>query len=123
MATTTSTSLQPVFARISNEEKSYYERFFEYTNDDNIQSYARCASLTNLVDLAEKAYSIVEKVNPRLQAGAPAAPQRQWDLDRLSEIKQRLAKAIDCKRAYYENHFFGIITKYVLKCFDMWNNG
>jgi hypothetical protein len=117
---------QPVFARISNEEKTNYDRFFEYTNDPNIQSYAKCASLANLVSLAEKTRYIIEKTNPILQEGSPQSaiiPGRQWELDRLSEIKQRVGKAIECKRAYYENHLFGIITKYVLKCFGMWNNG
>ncbi|HEX2582969.1 MAG TPA: hypothetical protein VHL30_02515, partial [Chlamydiales bacterium] len=48
---------------------------------------------------------------------------RQWEIDRLSEVKQRLALAIVHKREYYENHWFGIITKIFLKLFCLWNNG
>jgi hypothetical protein len=124
---TTITVHQPALARLSSEEKTAYLRFFEYTDSPNLQSYAKGrASLGNLVHLAEKAYAIIKKTNPILQNGSSQSDSisgRQWEINRLSEIKQRLANAIECKRLYYDNHFFGMITKCVLRFFGMWNNG
>ena len=123
---TTSTSLQAAFSKVSVQDKADYDRFLEYTNNANISSYSRGSSLTALTELAEKAWHTVQVANPLkeerfLMDGT--VPMMQWDLDRLSEIKGRLAKAIECKRSYYDNHFFGIVTKYVLKLFRMWHEG
>ena len=122
------TTLQPVFSRISNEERNNYDLFMEYTNPGNIDGYATgwAWDLGKLADLAEKAYRASEKANPILQEGSPQAaviPGRQWELDRLSDIKQRLSQAIDLKRSYYDNSFPGMITKYVLQFLGMWDNG
>ncbi len=123
---TTSTSLQAAFSKVSNQDKMDYDHFFEYTDNANISSYSRGGSLTTLTELAEKTWYVTQMVNPlkeeRFLMGG-TVPMMQWDLDHLSEIKGRLAKAIECKREYYDNHLFGIATKYVLKLFRMWHDG
>lgn len=122
----------PDFSRLSAEDRHLqtdYETFFEWTNTDNITSYANGASLTNLTSLADRILSAIERANPFWPQGAdrvdqPTAIQaRQWQMDRLSEVKERLGSAVEQKRNYYENHWFGIVTQYFLKCFCMWNNG
>ncbi len=120
----TTAVLPPVFARVSTEEKNSYDRFMDYSS--RIEGYGRGWNLGKLTDLAEKAYSVVCKTNPILQEGSPQSaviPGRQWELNRLSYIKQQLAEAVKCKRAYYENTFMGMITRFFLKCFGMWNDG
>ncbi|MBS0604881.1 MAG: hypothetical protein JSS60_07580 [Verrucomicrobia bacterium] len=117
---------QPVFSRVSIEEKNSYDLFMDYSSSTNIEGYAKGWNLEKLVDLAEKAYDVVAKSNPILQEGSPQSsviPGRQWELNRLSDIKQRLAQAVEHKRGYYDNSIMGIITKYFLKCFGMWNDG
>ena len=123
-------SLQPVFSRVSQEQRAEFDRFFEYTSPENVQNYAQGWSLTNLVDLASKTISVIDRTNPiwdpngEVRTDEPTAIQaRQWQLDRISEVKERLAGAIPLKKSYYDNHWFGVITKYVLWCFGMWNNG
>lgn len=49
--------------------------------------------------------------------------EKQWQLDAISEIKKNLADAIANKRNYYDNHWFGKITKFTLKIFGKWNEG
>ncbi|MBI2811765.1 MAG: hypothetical protein HYX67_13190 [Candidatus Melainabacteria bacterium] len=120
------TALQPAFQRISAEDKSAYDLFFDSTSAPNIQGYEKGYSLEKLTALAESAYGVVIKTNPILQEGSPQAsviPGRQWELNQLHLIKVRLSQAIECKRAYYDNHIFGIVTKYVLKFFGKWNDG
>jgi hypothetical protein len=97
----------PLFNQVSLQEKNAYDRFFEYTSDTNIVNYAAGWNLERLANLAHQAYHVVSKANPLLNEHSPAAqviPGRQWELNRLSEIKQRLAAAIQHKRNYYEHH-------------------
>lgn len=108
------------------EDSQVLNTFLTYTHADNLQNYANGWSLENLTSLAEKAYEVVKKSNPILQEGSPqdaVIPGRQWELTNLSVIKERLASAIPMKRSYYENHWFGKITRWFLDFFGLWNNG
>jgi hypothetical protein len=75
--------------------------------------------------------NVIQRTNPiwDTQSGPEgASPEtvnqaRQWQIDRISEVKEHVAQALDQKKAYYDNHWMGIITKYVLDFFCMWNNG
>ncbi|MGE0670829.1 MAG: hypothetical protein AB7H48_01915 [Parachlamydiales bacterium] len=130
---TVSNTLQaaPDFSRLTPEDRHLqtdYETFFEWTNTENITSYANGASLTNLTSLADRILSAIERANPFWPQGEDRVDQptairaRQWQMDRLSDVKERLGQAVDQKRSYYENHWFGIVTQYFLKCFCMWND-
>jgi hypothetical protein len=114
--------------------KKAYEYFFQKTELGTIRQFATGSSLTELVDCAEKVQIILLHCNPIFDTsnyrwGNQANPlpniiqARQWEIDRLSEVKQRLEQAIVHKREYYENHWFGKITKFFLKLFCMWNEG
>ncbi len=119
-------AISPNFSQVSLEEKQSYDCFLEYTSYSNIEGYANGWSLEKLTELAYKAHSVIQKTNPIFNEGSPRTaviPGCQWGLDRLSDIKQRLSKAIEYKRAYYENTFMGMVTKCLLKCFGMWNGG
>lgn len=117
----TSAILHPLFQQISVEDKNTYNLFFACTSNENIQNYSKGCSLKKLTSLAQKAYDVVLKTNPN--QSKYKISELQWQLDRLSEIKQRLASAIPYKEEYYENHWFGTITKYFLKCFCLWRGG
>lgn len=119
-------AIPPNFPQVSSDEKQCYDSFIEYTSDSNIEGYANGWNLEKLIELTYKAYSVIQKTNPILNHGASRTgliPGCQWGLDHLSDIKQRLSKAIEYKRDYYENTLMGMITKYILKCFGMWNGG
>lgn len=100
-----------------NGQKAYIE-FFRCTNPENIQDYGKGANLVNLTELAHRTRDIIEIAQPRI---GPAADQ--WKIDQLSEIKRRLATAIQYKREYYEKTCWGKITKFFLKLFGLWNDG
>ena len=79
----TTAAAQPIFSRVSNDERNNYDLFMEYTDPSNIEGYASGWNLTNLADLAEKAYYVVRKTNPILQDISPQSaviPERQWEL-------------------------------------------
>lgn len=103
-----------------------------------VEAYANGASLGKLTDLARKAYEVVKKTNPVVGRSISTSPgegwssrfpseigrnEKQWELNMLSKIKKGLARAVEMKRAYYENNFFGKITKFFLKLFGRWNGG
>ncbi len=121
-AVTNQPLLAPDFSQIREESRAKYEQFFAWTAPENVQSYANGSSLERLADLAGSCRGIIQFTCPVIEG------QEQWKLDRLSEVKERLSQAVECKRSYYDNHPFGIVTKYVLKLLDlfgfkMWNNG
>ncbi|MBS0650665.1 MAG: hypothetical protein JSR93_05845 [Verrucomicrobia bacterium] len=95
---------------------------FELTAPENIENYANGSNLESLAALAYSCRTVIQFTCPIING------QDQWKLNRLSEVKERLAQAVECKRRYYDNHIFGIVTKYVLQFLDcfgfkMWNNG
>jgi hypothetical protein len=118
----------PVFSRVAAWEKREYESFFEKTS--RLDRYAEGESLTDLVYLAERVEDVTDKCNPILDTynnqtaeWARTISGRQWQLDRIGEVKKRLALAIVQKRRYYENTAWGQITKFFLEMFGMWNKG
>jgi len=117
---TTAILSQPVnFSEVSDIGRQKYDRFFSLT--DSAEQYAGGTSLNELADLFTSVRGVIHMSRTRISSELRV--QDQWELNRLSEAKERLAKAIVMKKSYYENHFFGIITKYVLMLFCMWNNG
>ncbi len=126
----------PVFNRIPVTLKEEHDRFFYEAHPDRIRVYAQ-TDLMHLVHLAKGAVHTFDRCNPISDTwhgdwntwqgpGADTATviaARQWQLDRLSDVKQRIAQAIVHKRDYYENTTLGKIVKFVLKCLCMWNNG
>jgi hypothetical protein len=111
---------QPVtFSQVSDIGKQHYEKFFSLT--DSVDQYANGTSLNELADLFSSVRSIIHMV--RNYISPEPRIRDQWELNRLSEAKERLAQAIAMKKSYYENNFFGIVTKYALMLFCMWNNG
>ena len=116
----------PAFARIPADDRKDYDAFIKATTGMQIRGYASGWNIEKLAQLAEKAYAVIRKTNPILDEGSPQADVirgRQWELNQLSDIKQRLANAIVQKRAYYDNHVLGMITKFFLKCIGKWNDG
>ena len=106
-------------SEIPEWERDKYDDFFEYTDDTEI--YANGASLEYLTELAHSVRGILTRCRSKVSLDGQTA--NQWELNHLSEVKQRLANAIEMKRGYYENHLFGIISKYVLIVLGRWNNG
>jgi hypothetical protein len=118
---TTILSQPPNFTGVSDYGRNNYERFFEYTDDNNISQYSHCfASLENLAELARGTRNVIDLARLNISDHGVG---NQWGLNRLSEVKQKLAKAIEIKRSYYDNNLFGVVTKYVLMLFGKWNNG
>ncbi|HEX2582968.1 MAG TPA: hypothetical protein VHL30_02510 [Chlamydiales bacterium] len=116
----------PAFGKGTSAEQEAWRSFFS-TNSEAIRTGA---SLTELVACAEKVQSILLHYNPIFDTWgqtwnnqADLKPARQWEIDQLAEVKKRLIKAVVYKREYYENHWFGVITKIFLKLFCLWNNG
>ena len=118
---TTLLSRAPDLSQMSAGGKNKYEQFFEQTDPNNIDRFAKGSNLEELAELASSMRSIIH--GSRLNISLDHNVQDQWELNRLSEVKERLTQAIDMKRSYYDNHLFGIITKYVLMLFGQWNNG
>lgn len=107
---------------LTDAAKANYNQFFAQTEPKEIEQYARGAYLAELAELATRARSVIHIA--RLQVYPNDIPaQDQWQLDQLSEVKKRLAQAIQLKRNYYEEHWFGIITKFFLKLIGQWNGG
>jgi|GEM_PF-4360314 len=89
---------------------------FEYSNDHPF--------LTTAVNQAENVIAASQKHNPHWNEKKDNPKvARQWELVVISAVKRQVANAIEKKKAYYENHLLGKITKCVLKLFAMWNNG
>ena len=112
----------PDFSRLRDLDRENYMRFFTLTAPENIENYAKGSNLTSLAELAHDCRSTIEFSCPIIDG------QTQWKLNRLSEVKERLAQAVECKRRYYDETLIGIVTKYVLKFLDLfgfkkWNNG
>lgn len=115
-------STPPDFTQVRDFARAEYEQFFSLTAPENIENYANGSNLESLTELAASCRNVIEITCPIIEG------QQQWKLNHLSEVKQRLAQAVECKRRYYDNHIFGIVTKYVLQFLDcfgfkMWNNG
>ncbi len=107
------------------------ERFNALTNAENITTYAHGANLTDLTALAERVVNVILDsrccpfwTGPAIAEDRDATVRMvQWQMDHLSQIKERLGQAVEQKRNYYQNDWFGILTQYFLKCFCMWNGG
>lgn len=123
MATTPNPlNVAPDFTQVTDIARADYEQFFELTAPENIENYANGSNLESLAALANQCRTVIDLTCPIIDG------QQQWKLNRLSEVKERLSQAVECKRRYYDNHIFGIVTKYVLQFLDcfgfkMWNNG
>lgn len=123
----------PDFSKLSAVQREQHETFFKQTKKDSIKDYACGASLTGLVALAEDVIFGLNLCNPicktypadndQINNPANTIPARQWQIDYISLVKKRVAKAIEQKESYYKNNWLGIITKFFLKCFFLWNNG
>ncbi|MBY0529147.1 MAG: hypothetical protein K2P51_03050 [Rhabdochlamydiaceae bacterium] len=48
---------------------------------------------------------------------------RQWECDKISEIKKRLGAAVQLQRKYYDTTWIGAVAKLFLKLIGRWNNG
>jgi hypothetical protein len=111
-------------------DEKIYDDFHERTDSykpSQIQAYAHGANLTNLVAQARKVCKILECCNPYSTSfnidTSEGLQAIQWHLHNLSEVKLRVATALDYKRTYYMSNWMGIITRYFLQFFRMWNNG
>lgn len=123
----------PDFSKLSMVQREQHESFFKQTNKPSIKDYASGGNLTKLVALAEDVIWGLNLCNPicptypadndQINNPINTIPARQWQIDYISLVKGNLAKAIKYKKSYYDNHWFGIITKFFLKCFFLWNNG
>lgn len=81
-------------------------------------------SLTTVVEQAKHVIATIQKHNPKWNdKGDNPVKARQWELLQISSIKRGVANAIEKKKAYYDNHWLGKITQFILKLFGMWHNG
>lgn len=121
-------NVAPDFTQVTDIARADYEQFFELTAPENIENYANGSNLESLAALANRCRVVIDLSCPVHLGQELIDGQQQWKLNRLSEVKERLSQAVECKRRYYDNHIFGIVTKYVLQFLDcfgfkMWNNG
>src|SRR5579862_5998621 len=120
---------RPILDKLSSKDRNCYEAFFEKTHASDISKYATGSSLTYLAFLAEKVVGALDKINPICNTFStrPDDPgfrsARQWNIDRISEVKRTVAQALEYKKTYYDSHWLGIITKCVLKCLGKWDDG
>ena len=94
-----------------------FNSFFNKTEPNNIEKNAR--NLNELSSLFSHNQELLSRINPIWNTwdGSSgdiqrAMEARQWDLDQISEMKSRLAQAIEHKKNYYQNHWFGKITRF-----------
>jgi hypothetical protein len=118
----------PLFNKLTPDYEVAYNRFFLMTEPLHINGHRR--ELDKIVDLAEKVEYVLGHANPIWDTWdnqwgdrEQAVAARQWHLNQLSHVKQRLTQAIICKRYYYDNTLLGKITKFFLKIFCLWNYG
>src|SRR5262249_16923280 len=102
-------------------DKQTYDTFMKSTDNDHIKDFEKGKSLEKLAEMATIVRQVINRGNPIFPTSDKTSVQ--WELDQLSNVKQRLAKAIECKRNYYENSILGLITKIVLKLLCKWNEG
>jgi len=117
------------FSSVTSLAKWKYERFFELTNDKNIHLYAKGANLSHLTKLATTCRNVIQICNP-VGCSKDLFPSErssksvvEWELQHLSKVKERLAKAIELKRNYYQHTIIGVIKQLFLRLFGLWNNG
>lgn len=113
-------NISPKLSHISERTQLDYKEFYKKTDEKNIDKFSKGASLDRLTRLAEKARFVVNFGNP-----FPISNHQtyQWEMDHLSDIKQRLHQAINQKLNYYEKDTIGKIKKIILKLFGRWNGG
>lgn len=107
-----------------------YNAFEAATTPNKIAKIAKGGNLGKLVDLAEKAEWAAQISNPCKPGtvGKPNFEEKrkiydQFVIDRVSEIKVKLAQAVDQKKAYYDKTIIGKIKKLFLKISGKWNDG
>lgn len=120
--------MDPNFSSLCNFEVQRFSSFFNKTKPNNFEKSAR--NLNELSSLFAHNHGMLSRINPICNTwdGSSgdkerAIEARQWELDRLSDMKARLAQAIEYKKNYYQNHWFGKITQIFLEIFGLWNNG
>lgn len=111
--------MQPNFSNCTTADHEKFSRFFLKTQPENIQNNTR--NLNELSRLFDHNFALLKHINPHLDQ-LESMTASQWELDRLSEMKVRLAQAIEQKKSYYQNHWFGKITQCFLKIFGLWDN-
>jgi hypothetical protein len=109
------------FSNVSERSKRTYRKFTELTEGNGIDAYGRGANLQKLAKLAFSMRNVIHIC--RLDISLNHQVQEQWQLNRLSEVKEKLSKAIAMKRSYYDGHLLGVITKYFLMLVWKWNSG
>jgi hypothetical protein len=112
-------------SRATIQDKEQYSLFFYQA-----KNFFETGNLTKLVDLATQTIDIMNRCNPIGAAydnsrslGVIFNEKYQWLMDNISEVKKIVSCAINYKRKYYKEHWFGKITRFVLLCLGMWNNG
>lgn len=112
----------------SNSDIKTFDLFFNKTQSNTIEKNAR--NLNELSKLFDHNFGMLSHINPIWNTWdgssgdkTKAIEARQWELNQLSEMKTRLAQAIEHKKNYYQNHWFGKITQCFLKIFGMWDKG
>lgn len=98
-----------------------YNHFSQSISQNHLKKIAEGSSLSALVDEAEKAVSIITKAFST--DDLLNVPKLQVMLDRISEVKMKIAVAIVYKQIYYETTWLGKVTKFILKLFCLWNGG
>jgi hypothetical protein len=96
-------------------------QLMKHTDPDQIQRYSNGTSLSELVDLATSVRYILAGL--RSDVSDDHQLQKQWELDRLSEVKEKLSKAIEWKRSYYNQNYYGIFWKYCFMFSGQWKHG
>lgn len=108
--------MEPNFTSCSKAEIQKFDLFFNKTQHRTIEKNAR--NLNELASLFNHNLGMLSRINPIWNTWdgssgdkARAIEARQWELDQLSEMKARLAQAIEQKKNYYQHHWFGKITQ------------
>jgi hypothetical protein len=120
---------RPILDKLCPYDTSSYHAFFDRIQPSQLSKFSSHSSLSDLVELAYKVVFLLDKINPicNSMVGSLDDPvyvrSKQWQLDRISEIKKGVAEAMEHKKTYYDSHWLGIITKCVLKCLGKWDNG
>jgi hypothetical protein len=120
--------MEPNFSSYSRAEIKKFNSFFHRTQVNTIGKNAR--NLNELSRLFNHSLGMLSRINPIWNTWdgsrgdkTRATEARQWELNQLSDMKARLAQAIEHKKNYYQNHWLGKITRCFLKIFRMWDKG
>lgn len=115
----------PNLSKLWPNQREIYKEFIDETSEKEVEHYQKGGNLSKLVDLAEATIIVIHTANPfAMNAEIKTNKEHdQWELDSISDVKKRVAKALEQKKIYYDHTFMGKLSKLLLKITNQWKDG